>query len=1135
MKTYLTTRIRLILTFIIISSSVSFGQRPVRTDIYGRDILNTNGKRINYAQSDPIPEIPNLKKTAYQSLPAASNQSNGFKDTVNLHVDNLYSLMGSCIGRNSMHSMDIDGDGMLEIICTANSNTFGYGDYWYIMRYDPSDSSYNQVWTSSTYDTRITTLEIIDFKNDNHFNIILGFENGLLQVYDAKTRSLIKEAKPVNEAIKSIVFADADNDSIKDIMISCDYTSYILNAENYAKVFTIPQGGDEVRIGNVDDDPHNEIVLSSGIVYRLVNSVLETVWNMGNSYGGGLELSDIDNDSKLEIILSAGWYSIKVLDADTRTIKYTLTTDIDIDALYVKDINNDGVVEILYGDGQWGSIHCYNSVTQAKMWEVDNPEHGVTAINFADVNNDGKDELIWGAGWTSTGSDYLYVYDVAGNKLLWRSDDLDGPFYAVARGDVDNDGIQEIVAISYQSESGYDSGIILIIDSQTNKLKWKCNGNFLYGVWTGIFDLSIKDVDGDGINEIIVAAGAPYTGKIWIVDGKNHVIKSSYLFSTEGINEFYSIETEDIDNDGKPEFVAMADGGLYVINSTDWSVKWRVTTEPNYVRPVIRCSDLNQDGKKEIIICQTSIQIINGSDHSLWVSPETDFVNIDTFDYNTDGITDIVATTKGGHIKIMDGKTKEILKDLSPENSSIASVRVRKLDNSVIFVYSCDGRVNFYKNDSSCVVSQFLGSNMGEIEGFKIYEDQSDTSAILIGTSLSVLKVAGGFIHCVNLNIQMNISEVSCDKTDGKISLQVTGGSMPYEIEWNDGSHGDSLIHLHAGNYRVTVKDNNTCVKTKNITLINAYIAADFEIVNVGCNDKKGSVHLNITHVNAPYVISWSNSQNGTELENLDAGEYAVVITDSKNCRFEGDANVSKDTVLIYANLGNVTCNGMNNGNIEAYVYSGIEPFTYLWNTGSHNSYMYGLAPGKYKVSVTDAMGCKGVQEFNIIQPDGLSYEILVSPDNIGSPAWDGKIMINNITGGNPPYNIYWPRFSKYADYLETLPAGDYEFIVMDANFCQVKDTAIIESFGTGLPSNKQDPFYIYPNPARDFLYISNSNRESSGYSFELFNGNGQVVKNRSNINTKVEKIDLSGLKPGLYIMKCTNNNSLFSRKILVQ
>jgi hypothetical protein len=292
---------------------------------------------------------------------------------------------------------------------------------------------------------------------------------------------------------------------------------------------------------------------------------------------------------------------------------------------------------------------------------------------------------------------------------------------------------------------------------------------------------------------------------------------------------------------------------------------------------------------------------------------------------------------------------------------------------------------------------------------------------------------------------------------------------------------------------------------------------------------------LNITHVNAPYEIIWSNSQNGMDIENLDAGEYTVVITDSKNCRFEGDANVLKDTVLIYANLRNVSCHGMNNGNIQAFVYSGIEPFTYLWNNGNNNSYMYGLAPGKYMVSVTDALGCKGVQEFDITQPESISYEILVSPDDISSPIWDGKIMIENITGGNPPYYIYWPRFSKYADYLEALPAGDYEFFLMDANNCQLNDTAIIESFGTGLPSNEQDPFYIYPNPARDFLHISNSSGETSGYSFELFNGNGQVVKNRRNINTRVEKIDLSGLKPGWYIIKFTINNTLFSRKILVQ
>ena len=66
--------------------------------------------------------------------------------------------------------------------------------------------------------------------------------------------------------------------------------------------------------------------------------------------------------------------------------------------IQVADVNNDGVPEIIIGDAQWGTVHVHDLNTQALLWEVNNPEHGVTNIAVGDVDNDGVVELLWGAG-----------------------------------------------------------------------------------------------------------------------------------------------------------------------------------------------------------------------------------------------------------------------------------------------------------------------------------------------------------------------------------------------------------------------------------------------------------------------------------------------------------------------------------------------------------------------------------------------------------------------------------------------------------------------------------------------------------------------------------------------------------------
>lgn len=737
-----TNEFKIIFVFLIMSSIMMFGQNKVVKDVYGRDIINLQGEKIYYSQKDTL--ISSNDQKSYKSQLKLAKVKNDFSDrpVIQAKLHNLYSIMGTSIGRNSMHSVDVDNDGIVELICAASSETFGANNFWYIMNCIAKDKSCNQIWVSPQYENSITNLEVVDLKKNKNYSIILTFTDGSIQIFDGKTRELVKLVKPVDERINSIVYGDADNDSVNDFVIACENSTYILDATTFAIKAKISQGSKYVKVGNVDADPNNEVVLSYGAVYRITGSTSTNLWRFNRNGDGLLQLSDIDGDSMQEIVFAESWYKINIYDADTKTTKYTITTNLDIDTLYLKDVNNDGVDEILYGDAQWGSIICYNAVTRAKMWSVENPDSGVAAINYADLNNDGKQELIWTSGWRSTGPDYLNIYDVAGKKLIWKSADVVGPFYAIEKGDVDGDGKDEIVAVSYEGESGYESGVLVIIDAQTNKVKWKSEVGFLKQIWTGLHNVSIKDIDNDGQNEIIIAAGEYYTGAIWIIDGKNYSIKSSYVFSTDDIDELYALTVDDIDNDAEQELIVASNKNLYSIRPSDWAIEWKVSiSNYSYEKPILRCSDLNGDGKKETILCKGEIQIVNGSDQSFWTSQENNYVNFDLFDFNDDGVLDIVATTTNGYIVTIDGKSKEIINEINPEISEIYSVRLKKIENDILYIYSCDGRIHFYKNEFSRMVSPQLGLNVGELESLKVFDSLNNDIEVLIGTKTSVLRM----------------------------------------------------------------------------------------------------------------------------------------------------------------------------------------------------------------------------------------------------------------------------------------------------------------------------------------------------------------------------------------------------------
>lgn len=65
------------------------------------------------------------------------------------------------------------------------------------------------------------------------------------------------------------------------------------------------------------------------------------------------------------------------------------------------------------------------------------------------------------------------------------------------------------------------------------------------------------------------------------------------------------------------------------------------------------------------------------------------------------------------------------------------------------------------------------------------------------------------------------VSQTNCSGPNGSITLNVTGGTPPYQYKLGDGSFGSSssFIGLKAGNYTVTVKDASNCTITVNSTI----------------------------------------------------------------------------------------------------------------------------------------------------------------------------------------------------------------------------------------------------------------------------------------------------------------------------
>jgi PKD repeat protein len=429
---------------------------------------------------------------------------------------------------------------------------------------------------------------------------------------------------------------------------------------------------------------------------------------------------------------------------------------------------------------------------------------------------------------------------------------------------------------------------------------------------------------------------------------------------------------------------------------------------------------------------------------------------------------------------------------------------------------------------------------------------------------------------------------------NGRVNLRAVGGIAPYQsLTLTNGlgqvltpaSSGNSFANfgnLPAGTYIATVTDSRGVTISENVTLNQPdELVISYSIADALCFGDAGNLEFGVEggtpfSAGTPYytyqvlrngvILASGQIEVGQTIEaatdfsaaqQIRAGEYSLWIQDAVGCvksvtftiaQPEHLAIVTEEVQHIHCygaaeGFISVSVTGRPGGTSYSFQWQSYDAITSTWvdipgNAATQNS----LTAGVYRVRAIEVGSvCESGYSapITIVQP-AAALDVTAEAFHIKSCYGDnsGKVRLS-VLGGTAPYTIEygselvsWDGLSYYE--LTGLTAGNYDFVITDANGCSEVVQAVVEepsAFSATVTASGID----CDTPSSAWIDLSvdggvDINGATSGgfaYRVQLINKyNNQLYHNQLYIDPAAGVIQLTDLPAGNYTLRVRDANS---------
>jgi gliding motility-associated-like protein len=358
---------------------------------------------------------------------------------------------------------------------------------------------------------------------------------------------------------------------------------------------------------------------------------------------------------------------------------------------------------------------------------------------------------------------------------------------------------------------------------------------------------------------------------------------------------------------------------------------------------------------------------------------------------------------------------------------------------------SIDGFANISTSCADCAIEWCNGDDSFQVDGLSqgIYSFTiSDNNGCNYNDSLQIIAPD-------SISVLVEMVTPICGEQFGAITIFVEGGLGNYCYEWQNGSVTRNLTNIPAGDYYVTITDNEVCAID---TVINLEFEGDIDanislVSELKCFGDNNAILLAYSESAVePLQFLWSNGRNESTIDNVSSGEYIVSLTDAYGCvAIDSFEVVQAPQILVIDSVSQIICKGEKNGSVSVYAFGGTGDLSCNFSNGQTGFYANNLSHGSYSYTVSDQNSCEYISTVDVTEP----LESLIVNIEKREPLCFGQntgAFLCNVSGGLMPYtyNWEWQGYEYTGLDLTNLYAGIYNLTLTDSNNCSIVLTEVL-------------------------------------------------------------------------------------------